>query len=560
MPVLEIESEFGECVPPVTPNGITTNIPGWDLAVGLREGDMSVFSRLKNIYPRILPFGAAAQLIGAVSAKLSGIPEGYHALAFLHPSSFDMVRRYAFGTMHKKPEWYIAPEELVYRVVDIRGVRLYFVYFPPAKMFGIIGAWQNPGTGISWRLGEDLLPHVDEMVEVECDKEGLKPPGSKYLPECAAHPALRERIAGLLHRAARDPTKIKATAEDVFLYPTGMAAIYWLHEHLTAYRPGTPVYLGALFHNTYHHGLVYAEPPLKHLPDVSAAGLDTLSTFLDSEAQASRHISYLFVEFPSNPIMECADLWTLQDIARRHGCPLVVDDTIGSFSNVDLLPVADILMTSLTKSFSGFSDVMAGSNVLNPLSSHYAPLRDIFTQNFCNEFHANDAEVLLKNSDSYLPRSAILGRNGTNLATHLDRLSKEDAVPITLVRHTATLPSSGKTYAAFHRQPTAEYTPQDPCLITVDFASLATAKAFYEALALYATPHLGAHKTLMLAYNTLVFGRAFEREYHRSYGILDEAVRISVGLEEWEDLKDTVDVAVKAACEAWEKEKGKNEV
>jgi len=39
---------------------------------------------------------------------------------------------------------------------------------------------------------------------------------------------------------------------------------------------------------------------------------------------------------------------------------LVVDETVGNFVNVDVLPFADIVVSSLTKVFSGASNVMGG--------------------------------------------------------------------------------------------------------------------------------------------------------------------------------------------------------
>ena len=47
-------------------------------------------------------------------------------------------------------------------------------------------------------------------------------------------------------------------------------------------------------------------------------------------------------------------------LADQHDFLLVVDDTIGSFANVDVLDVADIVVTSLSKNFNGSADVLAG--------------------------------------------------------------------------------------------------------------------------------------------------------------------------------------------------------
>jgi len=45
----------------------------------------------------------------------------------------------------------------------------------------------------------------------------------------------------------------------------------------------------------------------------------------------------IFTEFPSNPLLTCPDLRLLSALSRRYGVLLVVDDTIASFANADLL-------------------------------------------------------------------------------------------------------------------------------------------------------------------------------------------------------------------------------
>lgn len=56
MPALKRETEFGESVPPVNNYAITTNMPGWDLVVGFREGDKSGLAKIQYIYPRFGPW------------------------------------------------------------------------------------------------------------------------------------------------------------------------------------------------------------------------------------------------------------------------------------------------------------------------------------------------------------------------------------------------------------------------------------------------------------------------------------------------------------------------
>lgn len=72
MPFIDATTtEFGHSLPPHGPHTITTHAPGYKSAVAFREGDMSVISRVKSIYPRFSPFGLAAQVSSSLSLSLS---------------------------------------------------------------------------------------------------------------------------------------------------------------------------------------------------------------------------------------------------------------------------------------------------------------------------------------------------------------------------------------------------------------------------------------------------------------------------------------------------------
>jgi cystathionine gamma-synthase len=55
MVVLKPQSEFGHAPPPQTPYSVISNLPGWDMLQGVRDGDMSPMARVVNIYPRFGP-------------------------------------------------------------------------------------------------------------------------------------------------------------------------------------------------------------------------------------------------------------------------------------------------------------------------------------------------------------------------------------------------------------------------------------------------------------------------------------------------------------------------
>lgn len=82
----------------------------------------------------------------------------------------------------------------------------------------------------------------------------------------------------------------------------------------------------------------------------------------DLEERCNRGENYLalFCEFPGNPLLKSPDLDRLRSLAHRYGFAIVIDETIGNFMNVQVLPFADVVVSSLTKVFSGDSNVMGG--------------------------------------------------------------------------------------------------------------------------------------------------------------------------------------------------------
>ena len=80
-------------------------------------------------------------------------------------------------------------------------------------------------------------------------------------------------------------------------------------------------------------------------------------------------------------------------------------------------------MSSLTKSFSGYADLLAGSAVLNPCARNYQSLKARFDSLHSDSFFAGDAEVLESNSRDYLERQAKLNDTAASLAEHLNKRS-----------------------------------------------------------------------------------------------------------------------------------------
>lgn len=84
------------------------------------------------------------------------------------------------------------------------------------------------------------------------------------------------------------------------------------------------------------------------------------------EAKFNEHTKAVYIETPTNPMMEVSDIRKIADIAHRHGAILIADNTFMSpyFQN-PLALGADVVIHSGTKYLSGHNDVLAGFLVTN---------------------------------------------------------------------------------------------------------------------------------------------------------------------------------------------------
>ena len=74
----------------------------------------------------------------------------------------------------------------------------------------------------------------------------------------------------------------------------------------------------------------------------------------------------IWLETPTNPLLRLVDIRSIAEIAHRHNLPVVVDNTFASpYFQQPLKLGADIVVHSTTKYINGHSDVVGGALVLN---------------------------------------------------------------------------------------------------------------------------------------------------------------------------------------------------
>ncbi|KAF4333862.1 plp-dependent transferase [Fusarium beomiforme] len=495
----KVDTPWSHALPPAPRHAITSHFPGWKALVRLAERDPAHLSKVVSIYPRILPHKDCAQSVSIRSFESS--------------------------------------------LADGSKLYMYAVMFPLEKLLQVMPWWSDTGVAVSSRFAEHVLANVCGLREVPVDTTGL------IEQDGAPHRVLRERIAYLVERAPITVRKNKVQPSDVYLFQSGMAAIYNMHQylqHVAGDSKRKSVMLRVCFYETRHVLNKYG-PGLQFFP--MGSKMDEIEQFLRDENARGSPVLSVWTECPSNPLLYTPDLPRLRRLSDELGFTLIVDDTVGGFCNVDVLPVADVIVTSLSKLFSGHADVLAGSIVLNPSSRIYNGLKQLINQEYVNDLYIDDARTLRHNSEDYLHRAAIVNKNAKMLTDWLYKRSKIEHSSIKHVYY-PTIPHSQAhgNYDVLMRTQTAEFTPGYGCLFSLEFKSQESAIAFYDNLHTYHGPHLGAHRTIALGFTYLIYGH--EKELNMSdLGLSVAQIRISVGLEDSETLLNFFKYAVMKADE-----------
>ncbi len=231
----------------------------------------------------------------------------------------------------------------------------------------------------------------------------------------------------------------------------------------------------------------------------------------------------LFLESPTNPVLRLTDLAAACSVAHAHGVIVVVDNTFASpYVQRPSEFGADLVVHSTTKFLNGHSDRVGGI-VVAVRDDHVEWLR--FVQN---------AEGAILG-----PMDAWLVLRGTK------------TLPIRMERHNANAQALAEFLAAHPRVPRVLYPglPSHPQhelarrqmrgfggLISLQLGSLDNARLVLNGVRLMALAEsLGGVETLISHPATMTHG-SVPAERRQEIGISDDLVRISVGIEDIEDL------------------------
>ena len=241
----------------------------------------------------------------------------------------------------------------------------------------------------------------------------------------------------------------------------------------------------------------------------------------------------LHLESPTNPTMQLCDIALLSELAHRVGAVVVVDNTFASpYLQKPLALGADIVMHSTTKFLGGHSDTVGGAAIAKS-KEHVEWLG--FVQNSSGAILSPmDSWLVLRGIKTLVVRMERHEENGRAIAEHLARHPKVKKV------NYPGLPSHPQ-HALAKKQMKGF-----GAMISFDVGSFENASAFLAKVRLCSLGEsLGGVETLISHPATMTHASIPEEERNR-LGVTAGLVRISVGIEDVEDLIADLDQALDA--------------
>lgn len=249
------------------------------------------------------------------------------------------------------------------------------------------------------------------------------------------------------------------------------------------------------------------------------------------EAACKPNTKMVFVETPTNPIMTVTDLRAVSEIAHAHGARVVCDNTFMSpYLQQPMNFGVDIVVHSTTKYLNGHSDSIGGFVALN------------------NEEDAEWIRFVQNGIGAILsPFDSFLVLRGTK--TLAVRMEKHDENGRAVANFLAEHPKVQKVYypgLASHAQHELAKRQQKGFggMVAFETGSLENAKKVLENVKICTLAEsLGGVESLISHPATMTHA-SVPAEKRQSLGITDGLVRVSVGIEDIEDILEDLDQAL----------------
>lgn len=239
----------------------------------------------------------------------------------------------------------------------------------------------------------------------------------------------------------------------------------------------------------------------------------------------------LYIETPTNPLLKVTDLNKMKQLAEKHDLLLVVDNTFATpYIQLPLDFGADIVLHSATKYIGGHSDVVAGLVVVQ---DDQLAERIHFIQNSAGAILGpQDSWLLLRGIKTLGLRMEAIEKNANKIATFLDQHENVTKVYYPgLKQHQDHVLASKQAagYGGMIAFDVGSSEKADQVLSKVKYFTLAESLGAVESL--ISIPARMTHASI-------------PKDRREELGITDGLIRLSIGIEDIEDLIEDLSQAL----------------
>ena len=255
------------------------------------------------------------------------------------------------------------------------------------------------------------------------------------------------------------------------------------------------------------------------------------------EKTISKKTKMIYIETPTNPMMEICDINAISKISKKYNCILVVDNTFMSPYNQRPIELgADIVMHSITKYLNGHSDVIGGILITNK-ESLLEKLR--FIQMSVGSVPSPfDCWIVQRSLKTLHVRMDRHNSNANEIANYLEQNNKVVSI----------------YYPGLKKHPNHEIAKKQQLnpsgdsvfggMISIDLGSIKNARTFVKNLEIFTLAEsLGGVESLVCHPASMTHA-SIPENIRNDLGITQGLVRLSVGIEDVNDLIGDIDQAI----------------
>ncbi|WP_315316361.1 cystathionine gamma-synthase [Pantoea vagans] len=255
------------------------------------------------------------------------------------------------------------------------------------------------------------------------------------------------------------------------------------------------------------------------------------------QAALDENPKLVLIESPSNPLLRVVDISAICAAARAAGAVSVVDNTFMSPALQNPLALgADLVIHSCTKYLNGHSDVVAGAVIAK--DPQLATDLAWWANNIGVTGAAFDSYLLLRGIRTLAPRIAAAQRNALAIVDYLKQQKR-----VKKLYHPSLPENAGHEHAVRQQRGFGAMLSFE---VDGDEALL---RRFLKALRLFTLAEsLGGVESL-ISHTATMTHAGMSAEARAAAGISDTLLRVSVGIEDHEDLIADLDNAFRIAAE-----------